>query len=108
MELAAAGLTKQPFRAHGAPVAMVPYSACSEALLALRETCEKPSGLALPHGPPLSGKSTLLRHFVDHLEDDRAFAVVDGTDLSTMGLLEAAISASVSRRPGSGWHERPN
>jgi type II secretory pathway predicted ATPase ExeA len=91
MELAAAGLTEQPFRAHGMPVAMVPYSACSEALLALRETCKKPSGLALLHGPPLSGKSTVLRYFAEHLEEDRAFAIVDGTDLSTMGLLEAAL-----------------
>jgi type II secretory pathway predicted ATPase ExeA len=91
MELAAAGLTEQPFRAHGMPVAMVPYCAFSDALGALLKTCEKTSGLALLHGPPLSGKSTLLQHFSALLDEDRAFAIVDGTDLSTMGLLEAAL-----------------
>jgi type II secretory pathway predicted ATPase ExeA/pSer/pThr/pTyr-binding forkhead associated (FHA) protein len=73
------------------PVAIVQYNACKEALLALRETSDKPTGLALLHGPPLSGKSTLLRHFAENLPEDRAFAIVDGTNLSTMGLLEAAL-----------------
>jgi type II secretory pathway predicted ATPase ExeA/pSer/pThr/pTyr-binding forkhead associated (FHA) protein len=91
MELAAAGLREQPFRAHGTPVAMVPYNSSDEALLALRETCEKSTGLALLQGPPLSGKSTLLRHFAENLDEDRAYAIIDGTGLSTMGLLEAAL-----------------
>ena len=42
-------------------------------------------------GPSGSGKSTLLQHFSALLDEDRAFAIVDGTDLSTMGLLEAAL-----------------
>ena len=91
MELAAAGLTEQPFRAHGVPVAMVQYTACDETLRALRETCENSTGIALLQGPPLSGKSTLLRHFAENLDEDRAFAIVDGTGLSTMGLLEATL-----------------
>lgn len=91
MELAAAGLREQPFRARGMPVAMVPYNSHAEALFALTEVCENPIGIALVQGPPLSGKSTLLRHFTDSLHEDRAYAIVDGTDLSTMGLLEAAL-----------------
>ena len=69
---------------------LIEFSA-REALAALRETCEKPSGLALLQGPPLSGKTTLLQHFAGQLEEDRVYAIVDGTDLSTMGLLEAAL-----------------
>jgi type II secretory pathway predicted ATPase ExeA/pSer/pThr/pTyr-binding forkhead associated (FHA) protein len=91
MELAAAGLTEQPFRAHGMPVAIVPYWAWTEALETLRETCEKPTGIALLKGPPLSGQSTLLRYFAENLDKDRAFALVDAKDLSTMGFLEAAL-----------------
>jgi type II secretory pathway predicted ATPase ExeA len=91
MELAAAGLREQPFRAHGIPVAMVPYNSHSEALLALTETCNSSVGIALVQGPPLSGKSTLLRHFTESLDEERAFAIVDATDLSTMGLLETVL-----------------
>lgn len=91
MDLAAAGLIEQPFRTHGKPVAIVPFASHSEAYNAIRESCEKPTGLALLQGPPLSGKSTVIRRFVDILDADRALAVVDGTGLNTTGLLEGAL-----------------
>jgi type II secretory pathway predicted ATPase ExeA len=91
MDWAAAGLTEQPFRTHGKPVAIVPYASHSEAYSAIRESCEKPTGLALLQGPPLSGKSTVVRRLAENLDEDRALAVVDGTSLNTAGLLEGAL-----------------
>ena len=91
MDLAAAGLIEQPFRTHGKPVAIVPFASHSEAYDTIRESCENPTGLALLQGPPLSGKSTIVRHFAENLDEDRALAVVDGTGLNTAGLLEGAL-----------------
>ncbi len=91
MDLAAAGLIEQPFRTHGKPVAIVPFASHSEAYDAIRESCENPTGLALLQGPPLSGKSTIVRRFAENLDEDRALAVVDGTGLNTAGLLEGAL-----------------
>lgn len=91
MDLATAGLTEQPFRTHGKPVAIVPHASYSQAYDAICESCENPTGLALLQGPPLSGKSTIVRHFAENLDEDRALAVVDGTGLNTAGLLEGAL-----------------
>jgi type II secretory pathway predicted ATPase ExeA len=91
MELAAAGLTEQPFRTHGKPVAIIAYASHSEALAAIRESCELATGLVLLQGPPLSGKSTIVRHFAENLDEDRAVAIVDGSGLNTAGLLEGAL-----------------
>jgi len=92
MELAAAGLREQPFRTHGKPVTIVSYASHAEGLEAIRTVCDRPSGLALLQGPPLSGKSTLIRHAVQNLDDDREVAVIDGTGLNTTALLEAVLS----------------
>ncbi len=91
MDLAAAGLREQPFRTHGKPVSIVPYASHTEALDAIRKSCEKHTGLALLQGPPLSGKSTLVRFFAEHLDEDCEYAIVDGTGLNTAGLLEGAL-----------------
>ena len=91
MDLAAAGLTEQPFLTQGTPEPIVPYASHLEGLEAIRAACEKPHGLALLQGPPLSGKSTLVRHLVESLEEDHEYAVVDGTGLNTTSLLEATL-----------------
>jgi len=91
MDLAAAGLTEQPFRTHGKPVSIVSYASHSDAYDAICGACENPTGLALLQGPPLSGKSTIVRHFAENLDEDHALAVVDGTGLNTAGLLEGAL-----------------
>jgi general secretion pathway protein A len=91
MDLAAAGLREQPFRAQGTTETIVSYGSHLEGLEAIRAACEKPHGLALLQGPPLSGKSTLIRHLVESLADDQEYAVVDGTGLNTTTLLEATL-----------------
>ncbi|HSN51175.1 MAG TPA: FHA domain-containing protein [Woeseiaceae bacterium] len=91
MDLAAAGLTEQPFLPQGTPESIVAYASHLEALETLRAACRKPHGLALLQGPPLSGKSMLIRHLVTSLEDHEEHAVVDGTGLNNTTLLESAL-----------------
>lgn len=91
MDLAAAGLLEQPFRTQGKPATIVSYASHLEGLEGIRSACEKPTGLALLQGPPLSGKSTLVQHLVDTRDDDQECAVVDGTGLNTTTLLEATL-----------------
>jgi len=91
MDLGAAGLTEQPFRTHGRPLSTVSYASHRQAIEVLQSTYAATSGLTLLQGPMLSGKSTVIRHFVDTLHEDCATAVVDGKGLNTTGLLEAVL-----------------
>ena len=91
MDLGAAGLTEQPFRTHGRPLSTVSYASHREALEILQSTYNAPGGLSLFQGPMLSGKSTIIRHFVDTLHQDCAAAVIDGKGLNATGLLEAVL-----------------
>ena len=92
MDLGAAGLNEQPFRTHGKPLSIVPYASQQEALKVLENTCKTPNGLSLLQGPTLSGKSTLLREFVDNLPDECSVAVIDGNSLDRTSFLEAVLS----------------
>ncbi len=91
MDLGAAGLYEQPFPTHGKPLSTLSYASHEQALKILDETCAAPNGLSLLQGPTLSGKSTIIRKFVDSLPQESAHAVVDGNRLNTTGLLEAAL-----------------
>lgn len=91
MDLGAAGLSEQPFRTHGRPLSTVSYASYIEAFKVLKQTCTTANGLSLLQGPTLSGKSTLIREFVDSLPDDCSVAVVDGKGLNTTSLLEAIL-----------------
>ena len=91
MDLGAAGLNEQPFPTHGSPLSTVSYASHRQALKLLDETCTNPTGLSLLQGPALSGKSTLIRKFVDSLPEESSHAVVDGNRLNTTGLLEAVL-----------------
>lgn len=91
MDLGAAGLKEQPFRTHGRPLSIVSYASFTQALEALQTTCTTPNGLMLLQGPPLSGKSTIIRAFVDELPSECSVAVVDGKGLNTAGLLESVL-----------------
>ncbi|MGB5576520.1 MAG: AAA family ATPase, partial [Woeseiaceae bacterium] len=91
MDLGAAGLNEQPFPSHGKPLAVLSYGAHNEALDMLKDTYEHRSGLCLLQGPTLSGKSTLIRKFIDTLHEDCAVALVDGKGLNTTNLLTGIL-----------------
>ena len=91
MDLAAAGLREQAFRTRGKPLSIVLYSSYLDALEVLRQTSESPTGMALLQGPSLSGKSTLIRQFVDTIPEDCAYAVIDGDGMNTKALLEGLL-----------------
>ena len=91
MDLGTAGLSAQPFPTHGKPLAVSNYASKDAALKVLRETCEHPTGLSLLQGPPLSGKSTLVRSFVESLPTDFSVAVIDGKGLNTTNLLISVL-----------------
>jgi len=91
MDLAAAGLTEQAFRTHGKPVCVVSYASFRDALEILRQTNESRTGLALIQGPNLSGKSTLIRQFVDTLPEECAYAVINGDGMNAKALLEGLL-----------------
>ncbi len=91
MELGAAGLQEQPFRTHGRPLVFVGYAGQEAAFEYLERTYAHRFGLGLFQGPPLSGKSTLLRQFVDLKSSEFAIALVDGSDLDTSALLHKVL-----------------
>ncbi len=91
MDLIAAGLREQPFRTHGKPIALHRYAAFESVLAALDDMRKCRNGLVLLQGPPLSGKSTMLRVFAESLENQCAVAIVDGRGLNTTGLLEGIL-----------------
>ena len=91
MDLGAAGLTGQPFPTHGKPAAIVSYCSERAAREVLENTYSSPTGLSLLQGPTLSGKSTLVRSFIDSLHEDCAVAVVDGKGLNTTNLLSSIL-----------------
>lgn len=91
MELAAAGIPEQPFRTHGRPLVFVSYQAEQRASDFLRATYDAPRGLGLFQGPSLSGKSSIIHHFIRSLEGDPAVAVVNGHSLGAKALLERIL-----------------
>lgn len=91
MELGAAGLSRQPFPTHGKPLAIVSYGSKEAALEVLKDTCIHPSGVSLLQGPPLSGKSTIIRSFIESLPEHCSAAVIDGTGLNTTNLLMSVL-----------------
>jgi general secretion pathway protein A len=91
MDLGSAGLREQPFPTHGKPLAIITYQSQRAALDALKETHEHPTGIALLQGPTLSGKSILVRSFIDSIEHDCAVALVNGKGLNTTNLLLAVL-----------------
>ena len=91
MDLGASGLKEQPFRIHGKPLFFVSYEAQQSAHAFLQDICNHPTGIGLLRGPPMSGKTTIIREFVDKQKGDSDIAVVDGGGLNTTALLEAAL-----------------
>lgn len=92
MDLGTAGLKEQPFPTHGKPLAVVAYGSQQLAFNVLQETLDHPTGLSLIQGPALSGKSTLIRRFLESVGTERAIALVDGKGLNTTKLLLAVLN----------------
>jgi len=92
MDLGAAGLLQQPFRLHGKPLITVPYEAQQDAGAFLQRIYSQETGLGLLQGPVLSGKTTIIRTFVESLHPDSEVAVVDASGLTTTALLKTVLS----------------
>ncbi|MFQ5982457.1 MAG: FHA domain-containing protein [Woeseiaceae bacterium] len=92
MDLAATGLRRQPFRANGAPLIVVPYASQAAAVRFFDDTRSDDHGLGLFHGPPLSGKTSIIRQFTASLPEDYAVAVVDGAGMEANALLQNILS----------------
>ena len=91
MNLAATGLRRQPFQTHGVPSVLVPYASLQAALRFLNKTCRHDHGLGLFHGPPLSGKTSIIRHFVASLPMGFPAAVVSEAGVRAHELLQGVL-----------------
>lgn len=92
MKLVDTGLLRQPFQTHGPPSTVVPYASQKAAIRFLNETWSDDRGLGLFHGPPLSGKTSIIRQFAELLPDDYAVAVVDGAGTEETALLKETLT----------------
>lgn len=92
MKLADTGLRRQPFRAHGKPLVLVPYAAQKSAIQFLNEIRFNDRGLGLFHGPPQSGKTCIFQRFAGMLPRDYALAIVDGARTDSAGILQQILN----------------
>ncbi len=92
MELSTAGITEQPFRTHGEPLAFVSYQGQVAATEFLQTVYRAPHGVGLFQGPSLSGKSTIIHHFARSLNEDTAWAVINGKRLGPRTLLKRILN----------------
>ena len=91
MELGTAGLKEQPFRSQGRPIVFFAYAGQEKACNFLSETYGHNGGLGLLQGPPLSGKTSIIRHFAALQKEESAVAVINGTGLNTTSMLETVL-----------------
>lgn len=91
MELGDAGLSEQPFRTHGDPLAVSPYASHRKAIHFLRSIYRHRHGLGIIQGPTLSGKTTVVREFLKTLDAEVSVARVDGKDLTPDKLLSSVL-----------------
>ena len=92
MKLADSGLRRQPFRTHGKPLVLVPYAAHKAAIQFLNEIRFSDQGLGLFHGPPLSGKTSIIHGFAGMLPREYAVAIVDGSNTDSAALLREVLT----------------
>jgi type II secretory pathway predicted ATPase ExeA len=71
---------------------LVPYASQAAAVRFLSDTRSDDHGLGLFHGPPLSGKTSIIRQFTASLPDDYASAVVDGAHMKATALLQNVLT----------------
>lgn len=82
----------QPRRTKQSPAEFIQYRSQQEAFAFLRDVLASEKGIGLLHGPELSGKSTLARHFIRELPTDLAVAVVDGSRRKTTDFLSTLLA----------------
>ena len=92
MKLADTGLRRQPFRTHGRPLVLVPYASQKAGIQFLNEIRFNDRGLGLFHGPPLSGKTSIIHRFADLLPHEYAVAIIDGAHTDSAALLKDILS----------------
>jgi general secretion pathway protein A len=91
MDLRAAGLKEQPFRARGEPLVFIGYAGQQKAQEFFEQTAQHNAGLGLFQGPHLAGKSTIIRAYVRSHEHELSVAVVNGEGLGPAALLESIL-----------------
>ena len=92
MKLADTGLRRQPFRTDGRPLEVVSYTSHDAAVQFLNCTLNDDHGLSLFHGPPLSGKTSIIRSFTNSLPLDFTFAVVDCAGIGSDTMMRYILS----------------
>ena len=93
MDISATGLQKQPFLSVGKPSAFFSYGGQEKAYEFFEETWHQNNGLGLFQGPPLSGKTTIIKHYSNLIKDDCSIAIINGNDLSAAIFLEQLVAA---------------
>lgn len=71
---------------------LVPYASQAAAVTFLNDTRSDDHGLGLFHGPPLSGKTSIIRQFTASLPQDYAIAVVDAAHMKATALLQDVLT----------------
>ena len=92
MSLVSAGLHKNTFSMHGKPLTYVSYRSHRAALEFLHNTYSQDAGPGILAGPPMIGKTTAVRYFVQGLPLTTAVAAVDCRNLDSGGLLNAVLT----------------
>ena len=92
MDLDTAGLHKDAFRLHGKPLTFVRYASQDGALEFLHDVCNSEHGLGVLKGQSLSGKTTVVKQFIEELPAATAVAIIDCKDLDTSGFLTSILA----------------
>jgi len=92
MDLDTAGLHKHAFRLHGKPLTFVRYQSQDAALAFLNDVYTNDHGLGVLQGSSLSGKTTIVQHFIEQLPASTAVAVMDCRNLDTSEFLASILA----------------
>lgn len=86
-------LDRSAFQSGDVPPKFISYRAQRDATTFLQQTYRYERGLGLFYGPPLSGKTTALKHFIDRLPANAAAGIVNGAGLDAPLFLHAIAQA---------------
>jgi len=86
------GTGKRPFGETGRPAPVVLYRSQQAGLKFLRKLLLDEKGIGLLHGPESSGKSVIVKQFLQELPNHVAFANVDGSRLKAPEFLSEVLN----------------